>query len=38
MVTVTDLLNYDREPGGGVIAATSRQTRLKAERESCASC
>ena len=35
MVTVTDLLNYDREPVGSVIVARdlTPQTRLEAERE-----
>jgi signal transduction histidine kinase len=35
MVTVTDLLNYDREPVGNVIVARdlTPQTRLEAERE-----
>jgi PAS domain S-box-containing protein len=35
MVTVTDLLNYDRESGGSVIVARdlTPQTRLEAERE-----
>jgi PAS domain S-box-containing protein len=34
-VTVTDLLNYDREPVGSVIVARdlTRQTRLESERE-----